>query len=165
MKIFKLKSWALMLIAVSLMILSASGNNAHAGLKIEVKPGHHDKINGKTFCVDFGICEVTITLNDHVIWGTGGSDFVSYPVKSEIKDGVMQLTFPQRLDAKFMYPESSYTFPVSEDIEFKGQAAKDFGFKQFTIRKGDYKFDGQVLNIKLSDIKPLDRQNKNSGTN
>ena len=152
-------------LTAAIMIFLVSSFDAKAlWIKVDIKYGHHEQINGKTFCGDFGMCDTKVG------WGTGNmpqnlADRTVLPVKAEINDGNLTLEFKEKLDKKYMFPEGSYVFPISEDQDVKGKDAREFGLKKFTIPKGNYKFDGQTLKIRLTDVKPLDKIDKKDGTN
>jgi hypothetical protein len=123
---------------------------------IEIEYGHKEDINGKIFCVDLGICKARI-----IIIGlpppfnrSMSGDFKPFPGSAEVKDETLLIKLSEKLEKKYMYPEGTYTFPVEKDLHIEGKEAEEFGFKKFTIPKGQYKFDGQNLKIRLTKVKP-----------
>jgi hypothetical protein len=144
-------------------IFPAVEMNAKTIFALKIIFGHHETINGKKFCVDFGICETIIIINDQVVskssnkMAEGGE---TIPVVGEINNDVLTFTFQQKLDKKGMSPDGKFIFPITENAEVKGDIAKEFGLKKFTLPKGNYEFDGKTLKIALKDVKPLEKDRK-----
>jgi len=157
----------ILLIAFAALLFQSYSTELNAwpiDIEIKIKYGHHETINGKIFCVDFGICEYEIIISIPLGARSSSGDFVSFPAEAEVKDGTLYIKFAKKLDRKYMYPEDTYTFPVEKDIHIEGKDAEALGLKKFTIRKGQYKFDGQQLKIRLSNVKANDKKKDADGT-
>lgn len=119
------------------------------GISITIYPGIRSQD-----CKGFGICgiEIIIDLRTASSNGADGTTGVSIAADAEVKGNFLRMELKEKPGKQFMNPKGEFVFPIYEDTKLSEKDAAALGCKSVTLKKGDYRLQGNELKVKIDAI-------------